>query len=82
MYFKNNFTGTIFKRKIPIRNYSASERKFFGRQPPCDLRSCAWLLHPNIKNQGKGMLEVPERENYDLKTHYGKYRLDGDKIRK
>ena len=19
-------------------------------------RSCAWLLHPNIKNQGKGML--------------------------
>ena len=28
------------------------------------------------------MLEVPERENYDLKTHYGKYRLDGDKIRK
>ena len=52
------------------------------RQPPCDLRSCAWLLHPNIKNQGKGMLEVPERENYDLKTHYGKYRLDGDKIRK
>ena len=29
------------------------------RQPPCDLRSCAWLLHPNIKNQGKGMSEVP-----------------------
>ena len=28
------------------------------RQPPCDLRSCAWLLHPNIKNQGKGMSEV------------------------
>ena len=27
-------------------------------QPPCDLRSCAWLLHPNIKNQGKGMSEV------------------------
>ena len=22
------------------------------------VRSCAWLLHPNIKNQGKGMLEV------------------------
>ena len=22
-------------------------------------RSCAWLLHTNIKNQGKGMLEVP-----------------------
>ena len=23
------------------------------------MNSCAWLLHPNIKNQGKGMLEVP-----------------------
>jgi len=23
------------------------------------INTCAWLLHPNIKNQGKGMLEVP-----------------------
>ena len=26
------------------------------------VRSCAWLLHPNIKNQGKGMLGQDERE--------------------
>ena len=38
------------------------------RQPPCDLRSCAWLLHPNIKNQGKGMSEVNRFGHKSSKT--------------
>ena len=48
------------------------------RQPPCDLRSCAWLLHPNIKNQGKGIGQPPD----DRKENTRRLSGNGPKVAK